>query len=427
MEQIIKNQPIVNIGTLGHVANGKSSLTRAMSEKVTQQYKKEIDTNKTIKLGYANCKIYKCSCIDPSCYHPMPSSTEDTRIPCSKCSSDMELVTHVSFVDSPGHNLLMATMLNGACIMDTAMLVEAANHDKVPAPQTAEHLLVSEIMNLNNPFVVLNKIDLVTKAVAKDKIDDLKKHFKGTKLEEAPIIPASANFKVNIDYICKHIVENVKIEDKQYDSDCEMIVVRSFNINKQFSELKDLHGGVVGGSIVTGKLKVGDKVTIVPGFIVKNPSKSTEFAYQPIKSTVVKIKSEKNELESAVAGGLIATELKIDPYFTLQDKMIGNIVLSGEVNDYRVLEQFTVEYRTISSKNVEQIRKEELVSINCNAKNTECVVLSIKGNKITFVARTEPICTKLGHRISVSKVSRKSGPRLMGYGDVIDGVQSSLL
>lgn len=427
MEQIIKNQPVVNIGTLGHVANGKSSLTRVMSEKVTQRYKKEIDTNKTIKLGYANCKIYKCACPDPSCYHPMPSSTVDTRIPCSECDSDMVLVTHVSFVDSPGHNLLMATMLNGACIMDTAMLVEAANHDKVPAPQTAEHLLVSEIMNLNSPFVAMNKVDLVSKAVAKDKIADLVKHFKGTKFENAPIIPTSANFKVNIDYLCKHIVENVKVEDKHYDADCEMVVVRSFNINRQFSDLQDLHGGVVGGSIVKGRLKVGDQVTIIPGFIVKNPSKDTQFAYQPIKSTVVKIKSEQNDLESAVAGGLIATELKIDPYFTLQDKMIGNVVLSGDTNDYKVLEEFTVEYKTISDKNVEPIKKAELVSINCNAKNTECVVLSIKGNIITFTAKTEPICTKLGHRISVSKVSKKSGPRLMGYGDVINGTQSNVL
>ena len=72
----------------------------------------------------------------------------------------MKLVRHVSFVDCPGHDILMATMLNGAAVMDAALLLIAGN-ETCPQPQTSEHLAAVEIMKLEHIIILQNKVDLI--------------------------------------------------------------------------------------------------------------------------------------------------------------------------------------------------------------------------------------------------------------------------
>lgn len=72
---------------------------------------------------------------------------------------------HVSFVDCPGHDILMATMLNGAAVMDAALLLIAGN-EPCPQPQTSEHLAAVEIMKLRNIIILQNKIDLIKQSAA---------------------------------------------------------------------------------------------------------------------------------------------------------------------------------------------------------------------------------------------------------------------
>ena len=96
------------------MAHGKSTVVKALSGVQTVRFKNELERNITIKLGYANAKIYKC--MDPECPRPgnfltRGSSTGD-KVKQGKWT--YELVRHVSFVDCPGHDILMATMLNGA-------------------------------------------------------------------------------------------------------------------------------------------------------------------------------------------------------------------------------------------------------------------------------------------------------------------------
>lgn len=124
-------------GTIGHVAHGKSTVVKAISGVQTVRFKNELERNITIKLGYANAKIYKCpSCERPTCYKAYGSSKEDSP-PCDNCSGPMQLIRHVSFVDCPGHDILMATMLNGAAVMDGALLLIAAN-ESCPQPQVGD-------------------------------------------------------------------------------------------------------------------------------------------------------------------------------------------------------------------------------------------------------------------------------------------------
>jgi len=94
----------------------------------------------------------------PDCYASY-SSDKEPHPKCNRpgCDGRMTLMRHVSFVDCPGHDVLMATMLNGAAVMDAALLLIAGN-EPCPQPQTSEHLAAVEIMKLNNIIILQNKI-----------------------------------------------------------------------------------------------------------------------------------------------------------------------------------------------------------------------------------------------------------------------------
>jgi translation initiation factor 2 subunit 3 len=151
--EIISRQATINIGTIGHVAHGKSTVVKAISGVQTVRFKNELERNITIKLGYANAKVYKCDnpeCPRPTCYKSFKSEKE-VDPPCERegCGGTYRLVRHVSFVDCPGHDILMSTMLSGAAVMDAALLLIAGN-EPCPQPQTSEHLAAIEIMKLKH-------------------------------------------------------------------------------------------------------------------------------------------------------------------------------------------------------------------------------------------------------------------------------------
>jgi translation initiation factor 2 subunit 3 len=204
--EIISRQATINIGTIGHVAHGKSTVVKAISGVQTVRFKNELERNITIKLGYANAKVYKCNnpeCARPGCYKSYGSSKEDKPV-CERCGSPMTLLRHVSFVDCPGHDILMATMLNGAAVMDAALLLIAGN-ESCPQPQTSEHLAAIEIMKLKHIIILQNKIDLIKDTAANEQYQQILKFIKGTVADGAPIIPISAQLKFNIDVICEYI------------------------------------------------------------------------------------------------------------------------------------------------------------------------------------------------------------------------------
>ena len=122
----------------------------------------------------------------------------------------MELVRHVSFVDCPGHDILMATMLNGAAVMDGALLLVAGN-ETCPQPQTSEHLAAVEIMRLKHIIILQNKIDLVQENAAANQYDAICKFIQGTIADGAPVIPISAQLKYNIDVVCEYICKKIPV------------------------------------------------------------------------------------------------------------------------------------------------------------------------------------------------------------------------
>ena len=106
---------------------------------------------------------------------------------CEICGSETELIRKVSFVDAPGHETLMATMLSGAAIMDGAVLVIAAN-ESCPQPQTKEHLMALDVIGVKDVIVVQNKIDIVSKERAIESYNEIKEFVKGTCAEDAKML-----------------------------------------------------------------------------------------------------------------------------------------------------------------------------------------------------------------------------------------------
>ena len=168
-------------------------------------------------------------------------------------------------MDCPGHDILMATMLNGVAVMDAALLLIAGN-ESCPQPQTSEHLAAVEIMKLKHLIILQNKIDIVMKDnTAPKQFADIKKFVSGTKAEDAPIIPISAQLKYNIDIICDYICR-IPVPLRDFTSSPRMIVIRSFDVNKPGEEAQNLKGGVAGGSIIRGILRV--RFFLLWGFLV---------------------------------------------------------------------------------------------------------------------------------------------------------------
>ena len=193
----LPKQPEVNIGTIGHVDHGKTTLVQALTGVWASRHSEELKRGITIKLGYADMPIYKC----PKCEPPKNYTIKPY---CENCNSEAEFVRAISFVDAPGHEALMATMLSGAAIMDGAILVIAAD-EPCPQPQTREHLAAAEVSGIKNLIIVQNKIDIVDEKRALESYKEIKNFIKGTVAEKAPIIPISAQRGINIDVLLNAI------------------------------------------------------------------------------------------------------------------------------------------------------------------------------------------------------------------------------
>jgi translation initiation factor 2 subunit 3 len=171
-----------------------------------------------------------------------------------------ELVRHVSFIDCPGHDILMSTMLSGAAVMDGALLLVAAN-ETCPQPQTSEHLAAIEIMQLKHLIILQNKADLVNAEAAHAHQESIQRFARGTVAQSSQIIPIPAQLKINTDTVIEALTR-VPPPVRDFTSPARMIIIRSFDINRPGWDIDDLKGGIAGGSILQGVLRLGDEIEI---------------------------------------------------------------------------------------------------------------------------------------------------------------------
>eukprot|EP01095_Lingulamoeba_sp_RSL-Kostka_P018174 TRINITY_DN985_c0_g3_i1.p1 TRINITY_DN985_c0_g3~~TRINITY_DN985_c0_g3_i1.p1 ORF type:complete len:474 (-),score=197.52 TRINITY_DN985_c0_g3_i1:115-1536(-) len=428
--QVISRQATINIGTIGHVAHGKSTVVKSISGVQTVRFKSEFERNITIKLGYANAKIYKCTnpeCERPDCFTAFGSIKEDEPdCPNKNCNHKMTLERHVSFVDCPGHDILMATMLNGAAVMDAALLLVAGN-ESCPQPQTSEHLAAIEIMKLKHIIILQNKIDLVKQNVALEQYQQIRNFIKGTCAQGAPIIPISAQLQYNIDVVCEYICNNIPPPERNFLSPPKLIVIRSFDVNKPGTEAEDLLGGVAGGSITEGVLKMGDRIEVRPGIVSKDSKGKLKCI--PIFSQVESLFAEANDLQYAVPGGLIGVGTKIDPTLCRADRLVGQILgavghLPGiytelEINYFLLRHLLGVRSTEGKTSKVSKLAKGEVLMVNIGSTGTGGRVTGVKSD-LAKILLTKPVCTEVGEKIALSRRVDRCW-RLIGWGEIKRG------
>jgi len=405
----LPRQPEINIGTMGHVDHGKTTLVQALTGLWVSRHSEELKRGITIKLGYADMPIYEC----PKCEPPKNYSNQPV---CPNCNSKANFVRAVSFVDAPGHEALMATMLSGAAIMDAALLVIAAD-EPCPQPQTREHLAAADAIGIKNIVIVQNKIDIVDEKRAHKSYDEIKGFVKGTVAEDAPIIPISAQRKVNVDVLLQAMEQFMPTPKRDEAKPPLMYIVRSFDINKPGTQIEKLEGGVIGGTIIQGKFVVGDELEIRPGIVFEKDNRNS---YNPLSSEIVSLQAGGKDVKEAHCGGLVGVGTLLDPSCSKADGLTGNI--AGKVGMLPpTLSELTMETqileRAVGTKEltkIEEVSMNETLLLHVGAAITIGKVSSIRKGMV-LMKLTRPVCAQAGSRIALSrKIAGRW--RLIGYG-----------
>ncbi|MCX8195797.1 MAG: translation initiation factor IF-2 subunit gamma [Acidilobaceae archaeon] len=404
-------QPEVTVGVVGHVDHGKTTLVQALTGIWTMRHSMEVKEARTIFLGYADGEVWEC----PGCGYPERFSPE----PVCDCKPGEKprLVRRLSFIDAPGHETLMAVMLSGIALMDGALLVVAAN-EPCPQPQTREHLAALEITGIKNIIVVQNKVDVVSKERALKSYEEIKRFVKGTAAENAPVIPVSALKRVNVDAVLAAIQKYIPTPPRDLDKPPLMHVVRSFDVNKPGTAPENLVGGVLGGALVQGALKVGDEIEIRPGIEVRRVGAKRE--YEPIFTRVEGLRFGERDVKVAVPGGLVAVATSLDPSLTKANAMVGNVVgKPGQLPP--VVDSLTMKYqffeRIVGLKEevkAEPLKKGEQIYMTIGPSNVLGIVEGVKKD-IVDVRLDKQVVVWKGARIAISR--RVMGRwRLIGWG-----------
>ncbi|MBI2655482.1 translation initiation factor IF-2 subunit gamma [Candidatus Woesearchaeota archaeon] len=412
-EENLPEQPVLNIGMVGHVDHGKTTLLERLSGKWTDTHSEELKRGITIRLGYADVVFRKC----PKCEGAKAFTTKEK---CPACSSEAIPLRKASFVDAPGHESLMATMLAGATIMDGALLLVAAN-ESCPQPQTREHLMALEIIGVKNVIVVQNKIDLVSEEQALKNYEQIKNSLKGTAYENAPIIPISAQHRVGLDFLMQAIDTYIPTPSRDSNKDPLMLVARSFDINKPGIAPDKLVGGVLGGSLRQGILNAGDIIEIRPG---RNVVEKNQQVWKPILTKIVSLNSGGYSLEQVGPSGSIGILTSLDPSVVKSDQLTGSLVgppgkLPKVWNDL-ILNVHLLQ-RVVGTQeelNVDPIKMSEPLMLNANSAATVGIVVELRKNRIKCRLKL-PVCADIGSRVTIS---RRIGNRfrLIGYGEIVE-------
>ena len=396
-------QPEVNIGLVGHVDSGKTSLVERLSGRWADTHSEELKRGITIRLGYADFSVYSCK----------EHGFNNKKI-CENC----KLERKISLIDAPGHETLMVTMLSGAAIMDGALLLVAAN-EQCPQPQTKEHLVALEIIGVKNIIIVQNKIDLVTNEQALENYKQIKTFVKGTIAEDSPVIPISAQHNVNIDVLIESLQKMIKTPKRDESKEPLFFVARSFDVNKPGTKIKDLHGGVLGGALKQGILKINDEIEIKPGIKKEFQGRTT---WEPLVTTANNLMSGGFSVKELHPGGSAGILTELDPRLVKADSLTGSLVgLKDKLP--QVYYEFTLKpyllERIVGAKDeiiVEPIKKTEFLMLNVNSAATVGTVVELKKDLIHIKLKI-PVCCNVNDRITIS---RRLGTRwrLIGYAEI---------
>lgn len=403
-------QPEVNIGTLGHVDNGKSTLVQAISGVWTGRHSEELKRGITIRIGYADAAIYRCHlCQEPYNYKPTPR--------CSIHGVETEFVRAVSFIDCPGHHSLMVTMLSGAALFDGAIFVLDARAP-FPQPQDGEHLQAAKILGIERMVIVQNKIDLVSRERALENYEEVITYLTENSFPRHPIIPVSSQHGAGIEPLLYMMEKTIPTPVRDQSKPFRMPVIRSFDVNPPGTPARDLRGAVIGGSITQGVLRTGDEVEIVPGLVQAGKAES-----RPLYAEVTSIMAGGRRVDEAYPGGLTGVETSLDPALGKSDGLVGNI--AGRPGTLPpIWTTLTVEYQLFrkvlgvsGDVAVKPLQEKEPLVLNVSSAVTSGTVTR-KWSERVEISLTRPVAAEAGGRVTLSR-KIGAGWRLIGYGVIV--------
>ena len=375
--------------------HGKTTTVQAITGVWASAHSEELKRGITIKVGYADAAFYRCP-VTPA---PAGYSTSSR---CPVCGKETRLLRAVSFVDSPGHESLMTNMLAGAFLMDGALLVIAAN-EPVPKPQTREHLQALQMLGMKRIVIAQNKVDLVSDADAKQNYAAIQKYVKGTVAESAPIVPISAQQRLNIDALIETLEEVVPTPKRDIAASPLMYVVRSFDVNRPGAEVKGLAGGVLGGSLTRGELKVGDDIELRPGMTDERSGK-----FVPIITKVSSLQTGAGSAQKVGPGGLVAVGTHLDPTFVKGDQMVGSVIGKPDTLP-DTLEHVTLDVALLETAvgsadlvRVEKVKLGETVRLNLGTASTLASATSVRRDVVELDLK-KPVAIETGMRAAISR------------------------
>jgi len=398
----MKELPELNVGVVGHIDHGKTTLLSKLTGKFTDTHSEELKRGITIKLGYAETTIYKCG-----------DEFSNKEIQGKKC----EPIKYISFIDAPGHEMLMATMLSGAAVIDAAILVIAANEGI--KPQTREHFMALQAKKVKNIIIIQNKIDLVNKEKALANYKEIKNFLKGTIAENSPIIPVSAQQDLNIDKILKTLAE-IEIPKRNTEASPFFIIARSFDINKPGTNIPELRGGVLGGILRQGKLKIGDEIEIKPGISTK---KHNEIFYKTLNTKILSLHKGKEKVKEVEPGASISIETALDPFLTKADSLTGCVAsIKGNLPEisHKIklnFELFKEVFGLKNRKKIEEIKTKEILMLSINTTITVGTVEKISGYDAELLLNI-PIVALKGDNVGIAR-NLEGHWRLIGWGKIL--------
>lgn len=394
-------QPFINIGCLGSVSDGKSTLVEKLTGVKTQRHSEEKLRNITKNQGYANMKIWKDTVHDDTDYY-----TTDT-IPSTyknECDIECSLVNHVSFVDCPGHQELIKVMLSSIALMDGAIVVVAVDQPLTNKPQLIQHLAAAKLGRIQKIIVCMNKIDLVSKDILIQRKQELDEMLESYDIRPYAVIPTCFNKKLGLKYVIKAIMElfnPIDFTDRTIDVPLFRIS-RSFDVNKPGTDWSDVIGGVVGGSLMSGKINANDEIEIRPGMVSCRDGK---FTCIPIRTSVLSIKTDTTELTEIVPGGLIGIRTDSDPHYCRANKLAGQVAgLVGTLPNVYSEINLPIQMVTTFGNCWNPIVKDN-VSIQIGTQMTDAIIISV-GTKIKFSFKS-PVCISDKQHIIICKTIDK--------------------
>ena len=387
----IEELPMLNIGTVGHIDHGKTTLLYKLTGKFADTHSEELKRGITIKLGYAEA-VYE-----------NPKTKEKK---------------YMSFVDAPGHEMLMATMLSGAAMIDAALLVIAANEGI--KPQTKEHLIALQAKNIKNIIIIQNKIDLLTKEQALENYKNIKEFVKGTIAENSIIIPVSAQQNINIEKIKEKLME-MPIPKRNLEAKPLFLIARSFDINRPGTSIEKIHGGVIAGVLKEGTLKLGDEIEIKPGSYEKI---ANQFVYKTIKTKIISIYRGNHSIKEATPGGSLAMETELDNILTKTDTL-GGCIASKVGKLPNIKDKIKIKFKLFEKvfgseedKKTDPLKPSETIMLSVNTGITVGLVKKInKTNEAEIHLRIPIVPIKSGNIGLARNINNHW--RLIGFGELM--------